>query len=146
MDLKLEIRNNEQWTNISNTAGKDLSLFSGGSDTLPNISALVNSNTNKILILKHGINVDNESNDLLAIKIHHDLKSDTVLTRLETHSSGRRLLFEVADSNELKCKEVDHRFLLDMEGAHVWITAMSLPNMKNGGNGKSCAYKEKGET
>ena len=121
-------------------------MFSGGSDAFPDLSALVNSNTNKILILKHGINVDNESNDLLAIKIHHDLKSDTVLTRVDTHSSGRRLLFEVADSNELKCKEVDHRFLLDMDGAHVWITAMSLPNMKNGGNGKSCGYKEKGGT
>ena len=107
-DLKLEIRNNEQWANISNIAGKDFSLFSGGSDAFPDLSALVNSNTNNVLILKHGINVDDESNDLLAIKIHHDLKSDTVLMRRDTHSSGRRLLFEVADSNELKCKEVDH--------------------------------------
>jgi len=121
-------------------------LFSGGSDAFPDLSTLVNSNTNKVLILKHGINVDDESNDLLAIKIHHDLKSDTMLTRLETHPSGRHLLFEVADSNELKCKEVDHRFLLDMDGPHTLITATSLPNMKNSGNGKRSAYREKGGT
>jgi len=83
-DIKLEIRKNEQWTNISNIAGKDLSLFSGGSDAFPDLSALVNSTATKIPILKHGNNVDDELNDLLSLKIHHDLKSDTVLTRLDT--------------------------------------------------------------
>jgi len=68
---------------------------------VPDPSALVNSTATKVPILKHGNNVDDESNYLLSLKIHHDLKSDTVLTRLDTHSSGRRLLFEVADSNEL---------------------------------------------
>ena len=143
-DLKREARNNEQWTNISNIAGKDLSMFSGESDVFPDPSALVNSTATKDPILKHGNNVDDESNDLLSLKIYHDLKLDTVLTRLDTHSSGRPLLFEVADSNELICKEVDHRFLLDMDGTVTWITATSLPSMKNGGNGKTCAYREKG--
>ena len=106
-DLKREIRNNEQWTNISNIAGKDLSMFSGESDVFPDPSALVNSTTTKIPILKHGNNVDDELNDLLSLKIHHDLKSDTVLTRLDT-PVGRRLLFEVAVSNELKCKIIEH--------------------------------------
>jgi len=72
--------------NISSIAVKDLLMFSGESDVFPDPSVLVNRTANKVPILKHGNNVDDESNDLLSLKIHHDLKSDTVLTRLDTHS------------------------------------------------------------
>ena len=64
-DLKREIRNNEHWTNISNIAGEDLSMFSGESDVFPDPSALVNSTATKVPILKHGNNVDDESNVII---------------------------------------------------------------------------------
>ena len=71
-DLKRKIRNNEQWTNISNIAGKNLSMFSGESDVFPDPSVLLNSTATKVPILKHGNNVDDESNDLLSLKINSD--------------------------------------------------------------------------
>ena len=77
-DLCRETKINEQWAHFSNIAGKDLLLFSGGSDGITYLFKLDCSTTNRVEILKHGMYVDDESISLCAFKIMNDFKTESI--------------------------------------------------------------------